>query len=149
MSVPLSSLTSRPPLLSVCRQVFRWNRAGPSLLRSLSALLRSLPCSRDDADRARTWLNPERVEQFRGVSLTDAVRTHLQDRNEAITTLAYDAGLRAGELSGFDTDHVDLEAVSVYLPTAIQRESPPPAPFGLELDVAVFGTRCSTSSIQV
>jgi integrase len=39
----------------------------------------------------------------------------------------YDAGLRAGEACGLDVDHVDLEAGTVYLPTEVQKGSPPPA----------------------
>lgn len=59
---------------------------------------------------------------------------YLQDRDETIVTLAYNAGLRAGELVALDVDHADLEAGPVYLPTAIQKGSPPPATLELERD---------------
>jgi len=87
-----------------------------------------------DGGRARTWLKPDQVEQLRDECLTDTCPTYLQDRDEAIITLAYDAGLRAGELAGLDVDHVDLDAGTVYLPTSIQKGSPPPATLGLERD---------------
>jgi len=88
----------------------------------------------DSSSRARTWLKPTQVEQLRDECLTDTCPTYLQDRDEAIVTLAYDAGLRAGELVALDTDHVDLEAGTVYLPSRIQKGSPPPATLELERD---------------
>ncbi|WP_247010813.1 site-specific integrase [Halorientalis litorea] len=87
----------------------------------------------DSNGRARTWLKPEQVDQMRDVCLTEAVPTYLQDRNEAIVALLYDAGLRAGELCALDVDHVDLEAGTVYLPSEIQKgSSPPPATLELQ-----------------
>jgi integrase len=88
----------------------------------------------DGDGRARTWLKPEQVEQLRDECLTDTCPTYLQDRDEAIITLAYDAGLRAGEIAGLDVEHVDLDAGTVYLPTSIQKGSPPPATLELEHD---------------
>ncbi|QCC57309.1 tyrosine-type recombinase/integrase (plasmid) [Natrinema thermotolerans] len=85
-----------------------------------------------DDGRARTWLKPEQIEQLRDVCLTDAVPTYLQDRNETIITLAYDAGLRASELCALDVDHLDLEAGTVYLPSAIQKGDPPAATLNLD-----------------
>jgi integrase len=91
------------------------------------------PDSNHDVDaRARTWLKPDQVEELRDICLSDAVPTYLQDRNEAIIALLYDAGLRAGELCALDIDHLDLDSRTVYLPSAIQKGSPPPAT--LELD---------------
>ena len=87
-----------------------------------------------DTGRARTWLKPEQVEQLRDECLTDTCPTYLQDRDEAIVTLAYDAGLRAAELAGLDVDHVDLDAGTVYLPSRIQKGSPPPATLELDRD---------------
>jgi integrase len=84
--------------------------------------------------RARTWLKPPQVAQLRDECLTDTCPTYLQDRDEAIVTLAYDAGLRAGELAALDVDHVDLDAGTIYLPTTIQKGSPPPATLELERD---------------
>jgi integrase len=86
----------------------------------------------DTEGRARTWLKPEQVEALRDVCLTDVVPTYLQDRDEALVALLYDAGLRAGEVCALNVDHVDLEAGTVYLPSRIQKGSPPPAT--LELD---------------
>lgn len=88
----------------------------------------------DDSGRARTWLKPEQVEQLRGVCLTDTCPAYLQDRDEAIITLAYDAGLRVGELATVNVEHVDLDAGTVYLPTEVQKGSPPPATLGLARD---------------
>lgn len=88
----------------------------------------------DSDGRARTWLKPEQVERLRDVCLTDAVPTYLQDRNEAIVALLYDAGLRAGELCALDVDHLDVDAGTVYLPSQIQKGSPPPATLELSSD---------------
>jgi len=88
----------------------------------------------DSDGRARTWLKPEQVDRPRDVCLTDAVPTYLQDRNEAIVALFYDAGLRAGEVCALDVDHLDLDAGTVYLPSRIQKGSPPPATLELATD---------------
>lgn len=88
----------------------------------------------DSDGRARTWLKPEQVDRLRDVCLTDAVPTYLQDRNEAIVALLYDAGLRAGEVCALDVDHLDLDAGTVYLPSRIQKGSPPPATLELATD---------------
>ena len=94
--------------------------------------------STDDATdtdgRARTWLKPAQVERLRDECLTDTCPTYLQDRDEAVITLAYDAGLRAGELVALDVDHVDLDDGTVYLPSRIQKGNPPPATLSLERD---------------
>lgn len=66
--------------------------------------------------------------------LTDTCPPYLQDRDEAIVTLAYEAGLRASKLVALDVDRVDLEAGAVFLPSTIQKGSPPPAPLSLERD---------------
>lgn len=88
----------------------------------------------DDHGRARTWLKPEQIEAMRDVCLTEAVPTYLQDRNEAIVALLADAGLRAGELCGLDAEYIDPESGTVYLPTEIQKGSPPPATLELNRD---------------
>jgi integrase len=88
----------------------------------------------DSDGRARTWLKPEQVDRLRDVCLTDAVPTYLQDRNEAIVALLYDAGLRAGEVCALDVDHLDLDAGTVYLPSRIQKGSPPAATLELATD---------------
>ena len=90
----------------------------------------------DSDGRARTWLKPEQVDRLRDVCLTDAVPTYLQDRNEAIVALLYDAGLRAGEVCALGVDHLDLDAGTVYLPSRIQKGSPPPATLELAPDTA-------------
>jgi len=88
----------------------------------------------DSDGRARTWLKPKQVDRLRDVCLTDAVPTYLQDRNEAIVALLYDAGLRAGEVCALDVDHLDVDAGTVYLPSRIQKGSPPPATLELAAD---------------
>jgi len=86
----------------------------------------------DDRGRARTWLKPGQVEQLRDACLSEAIPTYLQDRNEALVALLYDAGLRAGEVCGLDVDHVDLDAGTIYLPSEIQKGDPPPATLALD-----------------
>jgi integrase len=86
----------------------------------------------DDRARARTWLKPAQVEQLRDVCLSETVPTYLQDRNEVLVTLLYDAGLRAGEVCGLDVDHFDLNAGTIYLPSEIQKGDPSPATLSLD-----------------
>ena len=86
----------------------------------------------DEYSRAQTWLKPNQVERLRDVCLSEAVAPYLQDRNEVIVALLYDAGLRAGELCALDVSHLDLENGTVYLPSAIQKGSPPPATLKLK-----------------
>lgn len=69
---------------------------------------------------------------MRDTCLTERFDTYLQDRNEVIVALLYDAGLRASELVGLDVDHLDLDAGTIYLPTEIQKGDPPPATLGLD-----------------
>lgn len=69
---------------------------------------------------------------MRDACLSGRFPTYLQDRNEAAIALLYDAGLRAGELCGLDVDHVDPDAGTIFLPTALQKGSPPPATLGIE-----------------
>lgn len=78
----------------------------------------------------------------------EAIPTYLQDRNEAIVVLAADAGLRAGELCGLDVEHVDLEAGTVYLPTAIQKGSPPPATLSGGPSPSVTGSAKVRSAVR-
>lgn len=87
------------------------------------------PADSNSDVQAQTWLKPEQVDAMLTACLTDAFPTYLQDRNEAIVALLYDLGLRAQELVGLDVAHVDLgaEPPTVYLPTDIQKGSPPPA----------------------
>jgi integrase len=63
---------------------------------------------------------------MRDACLGDAFRPHLGGRNEALVALAYDTGLRAGELAALDVEHLDLEAdpATVYLPARIQKGEP-------------------------
>jgi integrase len=69
---------------------------------------------------------------MRDACLSGRFPAYLQDRNEAIVALLYDAGLRAGELCGLDVDHVDLDGGTIYLPTELQKGDPPPATLGVE-----------------
>jgi integrase len=41
---------------------------------------------------------------------------------------------RAGEVCALDADHLDLDAGTVYLPSRIQKGSPPPATLELATD---------------
>lgn len=74
---------------------------------------------------------------MRDACLSERFPTYLQDRNEAIVALLYDAGLRAGELVALDVDYLDLDAGTVYLPSGLQKaypngRQPPPATLGLD-----------------
>lgn len=71
---------------------------------------------------------------MRDACLTECFPTYLQDRNEAIVTLLYDAGLRASELVGLDVANLDLDGGTIYLPTELQKGNQPPANPALDRD---------------
>jgi integrase/recombinase XerC/integrase/recombinase XerD len=64
---------------------------------------------------------------------------YLQQRDDSIIALMYDAGLRVAELVALDVDHLRDENSDLYLPTHIQKDyptdaSPPPATIALAPD---------------
>ena len=89
-----------------------------------------------DTAPASSWLKPPQVERLRDACLTGEVPTYLQDRDEAVIALLYDAGLRAGETCALDVDHLDLEAGTVYLPGEIQKSASGRTPAPATLDLA-------------
>lgn len=88
----------------------------------------------DRNGRTYTWLKPPQIKRLRDECLTDTCPPDLQDRDEAIVRFTYDAGLRVGELVALNVYHVDLEAGTVFLPSVIQKGSPPPATLSRERD---------------
>ncbi|ELY41936.1 integrase family protein, partial [Natronorubrum sulfidifaciens JCM 14089] len=56
----------------------------------------------DSNIRAKVWLEPDQVEALRNVCYDDEFASYLQQRNDAIIALLYDAGLRVGELVQVD-----------------------------------------------
>jgi site-specific recombinase XerD len=62
----------------------------------------------DERDDVPTWLKPDQVDQ-----LLDAIYQcrpdYLQQRDEALILLTYDAGLRAAEAVGLDVEHLHLD----------------------------------------
>lgn len=87
------------------------------------------PDSTNSDVQARTWLKPEQIARMKDACLTSAFPTYLQERNLSIVTLLEDTGLRAGECVALDVDHLGLDGESgtIYLPSEIQKGSPPPA----------------------
>lgn len=80
------------------------------------------------------WLKPQQIEQMR-----DAAHTHSQHphRDDAITTLLYDTGLRRSELSQLNRDMLDLTENQLRIPSEIQKQYPndrTPNPVTFELD---------------
>lgn len=76
--------------------------------------------------QATTWLTPEQVERLRDACL-DAFPAYLQDRNETIIAVLYDTGLRRSELIGLDTEHVDTDSGTIYVPGYVQKGDVPAA----------------------
>jgi len=94
--------------------------------------------SANSQPRAKTWVRPEQVEQLRS-AVYRCRPDYLQQRDDSIITLMYDAGLRVGELVALDVDHLRDDRTALYLPTAVQKdyptdESPPPATLSLAPD---------------
>lgn len=74
-------------------------------------------------DRAATWLRPGQIQRLRTACYDDGFRPRHRQRNEAIVTLLYDAGLRVGELVRLDVDHFDSGGGDLQLPSAEQRDT--------------------------
>jgi integrase/recombinase XerC/integrase/recombinase XerD len=95
--------------------------------------------STDSEVRATVWLRPDQVDDLRSACYRDDRAAYLRQRDDAIVTLMYDAGLRVGELVALDVDHLRDDATALYLPTAVQKDyptdgSPPPTRVGLADD---------------
>lgn len=76
-----------------------------------------MPEKHSENDRASTWLHPGQVQRLRTACYDDRFAPRLRRRNDAILTLAYDTGLRVGELVRLDVDHLDLDDAVVSLPS--------------------------------
>jgi len=74
--------------------------------------------------QAKTWLVPDQVDRMRDACL-DRFPPFLQDRNEALIALLYDAGLRRSEAAGLNVEDFDPDAGTVYLRSAIQKGQVP------------------------
>lgn len=88
--------------------------------------------------RAKTWLTPDQVDDLRSACYQTGAE-YLQQRNEAVIALAYDGGLRVGELVSTDVDLLREDNSELYLPTEIQKDypnenSPPPRTLQLSSD---------------
>lgn len=90
-------------------------------------------------DRATVWLDPSQVDNMRTTCYTDEFASYLQPRNDALIALAYDSGLRVGELVQVDVSMLRDDGASLYIPTEIQKDypnqnSPPPVTIDLDSD---------------
>jgi integrase/recombinase XerD len=97
-----------------------------------------MPGSANSQPRAKTWVRPEQVDELRS-AVYRCRPDYLQQRDDAIIALMYDAGLRVGELVALDVDHLREENTALYLPTQLQKDyptdaSPVPATIALKAD---------------
>jgi integrase/recombinase XerC/integrase/recombinase XerD len=89
---------------------------------------------------AKVWLTPDQVEALRTACYETGV-SYLQQRNEAIVAVAYDTGLRVGELVELNVEMLRDGNSELYLPSHIQKDypndsSPGPVTISLSADVA-------------
>jgi integrase/recombinase XerD len=78
----------------------------------------------DSNIRAKVWLEPDQVEALRNACYDDEFASYLQQRNDAIIALLYDAGLRVGELVQVDVEMLREGRSELYLPGHIQKDYP-------------------------
>jgi integrase/recombinase XerC/integrase/recombinase XerD len=86
----------------------------------------------------KAWLKPDQVDR-----LVQSARftgpSYLRGRNEAMIALAYDTGLRPGEITKLRTEHFDADDGVLVVPGDIQKEYPTestsPSTATLELEV--------------
>lgn len=95
--------------------------------------------SESSTDRATVWLDSDQVDAMRTVCYTDEFASYLQSRNDALIALAYDTGLRVGELVQVDVTMLRDDGLSLYIPTKLQKDypnsnSPPPVTADLDSD---------------
>jgi len=88
--------------------------------------------------QAKVWLEPDQVEALRSACYQCSAG-YLQQRNEAIIALLYDAGLRVGELVAVDVGMLRDGNGDLYLPGDIQKDyptdaSPSAVTIGLDAD---------------
>ena len=73
--------------------------------------------------QASAWLKPDQVEAMR-TAVYRCRPPYLQGRDDAILALAYDAGLRVGELVGVDVENLRENNSLLYLPGEAQKDYP-------------------------
>lgn len=78
----------------------------------------------DSNIRAKVWLEPDQVEALRNACYDDEFASYLQQRNDAIIALLYDAGLRVGELVQVNVEMLREGRSELYLPAYIQKDYP-------------------------
>ncbi|MCQ4334884.1 tyrosine-type recombinase/integrase [Natronomonas sp. F2-12] len=78
----------------------------------------------DSNIRAKVWLEPDQVEALRNACYDNEFASYLQQRNDAIIALLYDAGLRVGELVQVDVEMLREGRAELYLPAHIQKDYP-------------------------
>jgi integrase/recombinase XerC/integrase/recombinase XerD len=78
----------------------------------------------DSSIQAKIWLEPDQVETLRNACYHNEFASDLQQRNDAIIALLYDAGLRVGELVQVDVEMLREGRSELYLPAHIQKEYP-------------------------
>jgi integrase/recombinase XerC/integrase/recombinase XerD len=99
-----------------------------------------MPQSENSKVRANVWVTPEQVDTLRSACYQVGA-DYLQQRNEALIQLAYDAGLRVGELVAVDVEMLRDGNTALYLPADVQKDyptdtSPSPATIGLGADTS-------------
>ena len=87
----------------------------------------------------QTWLKPKQVQTLRDACYDSAFAGYLQQRNDAIIALLYDAGLRPCEICGLTTSMFDADDGVIRLTSDVQKDypndnSPPPATVELATD---------------
>lgn len=90
-------------------------------------------------DVDKSWLKPDQVDTMRDACFDDGFNPRLQDRNDAIIALMYDAGLRPVEVTNVTVPMFDSDAGQLRLPSSAQKQypnenTPPPVTINLSDD---------------
>ena len=97
--------------------------------------------NRNSNVRAKVWLKPDQIDAMRNAAYSDEFADYLQQRNDTVVKLLYEAGLRVGELVALDVDHLRDGNRELYLPGEIQKDypndnTPGPTTIGLDAETA-------------
>lgn len=97
------------------------------------------PDNREPDVEPQTWLKPEQIDSMKDACLSADFPPYLQDRNLAIVSLMYDTGFRAAETVALNTEHLDLNAGVVRLPSDLQKGNAP----SVQIELGKYGADSS------
>jgi integrase len=76
---------------------------------------------------AKTWLLPEQIESMEAAALHESIPGYMQERDATLVRILADTGVRVGEAASLDVSMLSDDRTTLFMPSKIQKGSPPPA----------------------